>query len=343
MHGDRLFRVKSFQSSHRDRQLQPEMLLAGPGSLHTTCAKLMHTLSMVLPCGPFQSESFLCSWWSCKMLLNSPFLEIPGFSGTGIPCPGASSEQVGSNLSPAVAQWARRACVHNYGMPTCLCPDWFTAPGVASSRAGTPCPFGQGAVTYGQDEHHGPVLEPSKHLQLGTASISCQSVSLLGRPGAAGTSPARSLPPAPSGPALWRLLCHLFGCLTHGTSLTPQGRPGHLRLETCALDPGSRQGHWQPPGSCAVSCDGRVCDKEFNWRKVGGAQEAGRSPRSCLHSLCPFLSSLLRACLDPAFSLPASCFSHCPLSPPSPPLFLVFLGVCVYTLNRVRLLRPHGL
>lgn len=31
-------------------------------------------------------------------------------------------EQVGSNLSPAVAQWARRACVHSYGTPTCLCP-----------------------------------------------------------------------------------------------------------------------------------------------------------------------------------------------------------------------------
>ena len=147
-------------------------------------------------------------------------------------------------------------------------------PGVRFLRTGTPCPFGQGAMTYGQDEHRGPVLEPARHVQLGTTSISCQSVSLLGRPGAACTSPAGACPLLPLGPLFGDFSAICSDASPWGFLDSPR-RPGHcLRLETCTLDPGSCQRHWQPPGSYAVSCD--------RARSAMGAQleKVGRCPGS---------------------------------------------------------------
>lgn len=150
---------------------------------------------------------------------------------------------------------------------------------------------------------------------------------LLGRPGAAGTSPAGACP-CSLWARSWRLLPSVR--MPHpGTSLTPPRRPGHcLRLETGVLDPGSRQRHWQPPGSCAVSCDvGEVLRWGPNWRRWGGAQEAGGpSPAS---TPLPFLSlPLLRALSGPCFPLPASAS---PIAPSAPllPHSSWFYWVCV--------------
>ena len=143
-------------------------------------------------------------------------------------------------------------------------------PGVRFLRAGIPCPFGQGVVTYGQDEPRGPVLEPAKHVQLGTASISwMQSVSLLGRPGAAGTSPAGACPLLLLGPLFGDFSANCSDASPWGFLDSPR-RPGHcLWLETCALDPGSCQRHWQPPGSYAVSCDRARSSMGAQLEKVG--------------------------------------------------------------------------
>lgn len=227
------------------------MLLAGPGSLHTTCAKLMHTLSMVLPCmAPSKSRVLPVQLVVLQNVAQQPLSRrFLGFLALG-----------SLALGPVWSRWAATSHLpwpSGLGEPVCtamarphVCvPTGLLTPGVSFLRAGTPCPFGQGAVTYGQDEHHGPVLEPSKHLQLGTASISCQSVSLLGRPGAAGTSPAGACPLLPLGPLFGDFSAICSDASPWGFLDSPR-RPGHcLRLETCALDPGSPQG----PVLCPVT------------------------------------------------------------------------------------------
>ncbi|KAJ8776478.1 hypothetical protein J1605_015501 [Eschrichtius robustus] len=87
------------------------------------------------------------------------------------------------------------------------------------------------------------------------APVEPRSTWLHRAPGATGTSPAGACPLLPLG-----LLFGDFSAIHSDASpqgfLDSPGRPGHcLRLQTCALDPGSRQRHWQPPGSYAVSCD----------------------------------------------------------------------------------------
>lgn len=147
MHGDRLFKWKSFQSSHRDRQLQPEMLLAGPGSLHTTCAKLMHTLSMVLPCmAPSKSRVLPVQLVVLQNVAQQPLSRrFLGFLALG-----------SLALGPVRSRWAATSHLpwpSGLGEPVCtamacphVCvPDWFTHTWCALPQGGYTLPLWAGS------------------------------------------------------------------------------------------------------------------------------------------------------------------------------------------------------
>lgn len=110
--------------------------------------------------------------------------------------------------------------------------------------------------------------------------MSCRSGCLLGRPGVAGTSPARAYPMRPLGLLFGDLSAICSDAWTQGFLDSPR-RSGHcLKLEMCALDPGSCQCHWRPPGSYAVSRDRARCRMGVKLEKVGHARAAGHSLKS---------------------------------------------------------------
>ena len=147
MHGDRLFKWKSFQSSHRDRQLQLEMLLAGPGSLQTTHAKFMYILSMVLPCiAPSKSRVLPVQLVVLQNVAQQPLSRrFPGFLALG-----------SLALGPVWSRWSATSHLpwpSGLEQPVCaamarphVCfPEWFTHTWCALPQDGHTLPLWAGS------------------------------------------------------------------------------------------------------------------------------------------------------------------------------------------------------
>lgn len=307
------------------------MPLAGPGSLQPTRSRLTYALSTVLPRTATSESRVLPAQLVvpqnvAQQPLSRRFSDFPALGSLAL---GPVWSRWAAASHPPWPYWLEQPmCTAE--MPHAPCGPLAVAHPcvcVCDRCAHTWCALPQGghtlprvlpaqrqrAVTYGEDEPHGPVLEPAKHVHLGTASISCQSVSLLGRPGATDTSPAGACPLLPLG-----LLFGDFSAICSDASsqgfLDSPRRAGHcLRLQTCTLDPGSRQRHWQPPGSYAVSCDRARYRMGVQLEKVGRCPgiRAQPHPASTPSALPPPPVPPSWVPVWAPTSPPAPRFSHC--------------------------------